>query len=87
MADLNNFKLYINGLLHKQQTLSGAIIQEDGMLMIGSRQMGDSYYRDAKYHLDDVRLWNRALSSGRIAGEPNQKTDRRRRRSGTVYQF
>ncbi len=61
-AGLNNFKLYVNGFLHKQQTLAGAIVREDGMLMIGSRQMGDSWYRDAKYHLDDVRLWNRALT-------------------------
>jgi PKD repeat protein len=70
---LNNFKLYINGLLHKEQTLLGAIIREDGMLMIGSRQMGDGYYRDAKYHLDDVRLWNRALSQEELLENQTRK--------------
>jgi hypothetical protein len=61
-GELNNFKLYINGILHQEQTLTGAIVREDGMLMIGSRQMGDSWYKDAKYHVDDIRLWNRALT-------------------------
>ncbi len=62
MGGLNNFKLYINGILHQEQTLTGAIVREDGMLMIGSRQMGDSWHKDAKYHVDDIRLWNRALT-------------------------
>lgn len=63
---LNNFKLYVNGLLHQEKTLTGAIVKEDGMLMIGSRQMGDSWYKDARFYLDDVRLWDRALSHDEI---------------------
>jgi hypothetical protein len=59
---LNNFKLYINGLLHQQTTLTGAIVKEDGMLMLGARNMGSGWYDDAKYYMDDVRLWNRALT-------------------------
>ncbi|MBN1340260.1 MAG: PKD domain-containing protein, partial [Bacteroidales bacterium] len=61
-AGLNNFKLYINGLLHKQTTLIGEIVNEHGMLMLGARNMGNGWYYDAKYYMDDVRLWNRALS-------------------------
>jgi PKD repeat protein len=59
---LNNFKLYINGLLHQQTTLTGAIVKEDGMLMLGARNMGSGWYDDAKYYMDDVRLWDRALT-------------------------
>jgi PKD repeat protein len=59
---LNNFKLYVNGILHQEKTLTGEIVKEDGMLMIGSRQMGDSWYKDARFYIDDVRLWDRALT-------------------------
>jgi hypothetical protein len=58
---LNNFKLYVNGLLHQEKTLTGAVVKEDGMLMIGSRQMGDSWYKDARFYIDDVRLWDRGF--------------------------
>ncbi len=58
-AGLNNLKLYIDGLLIVEQTVTGAIIPGDGMLMIGSRGASNA---DANYLLDDIRLWNRALT-------------------------
>ncbi len=58
-AGLNNLKLYIDGLLIVEQTVTGAIIPEDGLLMIGSRAASNA---DANYLIDDIRLWNRALT-------------------------
>jgi hypothetical protein len=70
---LYNLKLYINGLLHKKLTVTGSINQEDGMLMIGSRMMGNSWNYDAKYHIDDVRLWNIALTQEELLENQTKK--------------
>jgi PKD repeat protein len=70
---LKNFKMYINGLLHMEQMVTGEISPGDGMLMIGSRAMGNSWYYDAKYHLDDVRLWNRALTQEELLENQTKK--------------
>ncbi len=59
-AGLNNFKTYLDGLLVAEQTVTGAIIPGDGMLFIGSRYTNQHY--DSKHLIDDVRLWNRALT-------------------------
>jgi PKD repeat protein len=58
-AGTNNFKTYFDGLLIKEQTVTGDILQGDGLLMIGSRQ---SYLFTSKYEVDDIRLWGRALT-------------------------
>ncbi|GAB1452622.1 hypothetical protein MASR2M47_26780 [Draconibacterium sp.] len=63
--------MYINGLLHMEKTVTGILFSEDGMLMIGSRKTGNSY--DAKYLLDDVRLWNRALSQEELLANQTKK--------------
>lgn len=70
---LNNFKMYINGLLQMEKTVTGAIFSGDAMLMIGSRAMGNSWYYDAKYYLDDVRLWNRALTQKELMENQTKK--------------
>lgn len=70
---LKNFKMYVNGLLHMEQMVTGEIFQGDGMLMIGSRAMGNSWSYDAKYHLDDVRLWNRALTQEELLENQTKK--------------
>jgi len=70
---LKNFKMYINGLLQMEQMVAGVIFPGDGMLMIGSRAMGNSWYYDAKYHLDDVRLWNRALTQEELLENQSKK--------------
>ena len=59
-AGLNNFRSYLDGLLVAEQTVTGNIIPGDGLLMIGSRQY--MLHENSKYLLDDIRLWNRALS-------------------------
>lgn len=70
---LNNFKLYINGLLQVEKTVIGPLFQADGMLMIGSRSMGSSWYYSSNYLLDDVRLWNRALTQDELIGNQTKK--------------
>ncbi len=70
---LNNLILYIDGLVHKKLTVTGSITQDDGMLMIGSRMMGNSWYYDTKFQMDDVRLWNRALSQEELLENQTKK--------------
>ncbi|MFA9392994.1 MAG: LamG-like jellyroll fold domain-containing protein [Prolixibacteraceae bacterium] len=72
-GELNNFKMYINGILHLEKTVIGAIVPGDGMLMIGSSALGNSWYYDAKYHIDDVRLWNRALTQEELLENQGKK--------------
>ncbi len=70
---LNNFKLYVNGLLLQQQTVNGTIVTEDGMLMLGARGENEGWYDDAKYYMDDVRLWNRALTQEELLENQTKK--------------
>jgi hypothetical protein len=58
-AGLNNYKTYVDGTLRVQTTVTGKLRQGDGLLLIGSRT---AFYQNTKYQIDDVRLWNRALS-------------------------
>lgn len=62
-AGLNNFKTYIDGLLKVQQTVTGKIIPGNGLLMIGSRA---TFYGTTKYQIDNIRLWNKALSQDEL---------------------
>jgi PKD repeat protein len=55
----NNFRTYFDGLLVKEQTVTGEILHGDGLLMIGSRL---NYNTNSKYEVDDIRLWDRALT-------------------------
>ena len=72
---LKNFKMYINGLLHMEKTVTGILFSAEGMLMLGAREMGNGYYYDAKYMMDDVRLWNRALTQEELlANQTKQLT-------------
>ena len=67
-AGLNNFKTYVDGLLSVQKTVTGKIKPGNGLLMIGTR---GAFIRDAKYQIDNLRLWNRALSQTELLD--NQK--------------
>ncbi len=58
-AGLNNFITYIDGLPLVKQTVTGSVIKGDGLLMIGSR---NAFYQNSKYYVDNIRLWNRALT-------------------------
>lgn len=69
-AGLNNFKTYVDGLLSVEKTVTGKIKPGNGMLMIGNR----SYFiRNAKYQIDNLRLWNRALSQTELLKNQNEK--------------
>ncbi|MGF7139523.1 LamG-like jellyroll fold domain-containing protein [Roseimarinus sediminis] len=72
-AGLNNFRLYINGMLHQQTTLTGVMTQEDGMLMLGARNLGNGWYYDAMYSMDELRLWDRALSQEELLENQTKK--------------
>ena len=62
-AGLNNFKTYMDGLLVLEQTVTGTLKQGDGLFMIGSR---NSFVGTNNYEIDNVRLWNRALTQDEL---------------------
>lgn len=57
-------KLYLNGKLVSQQSLSGVVICDTDPLRIGTWWSGDPKFFDG--YLDEVRVYNRALSDGEI---------------------
>ncbi len=64
----NNFKTYLDGLLVGEQTVTGEVVKGDGLLMIGSRL---NIYGDTKYELDDIRIWDKALTQEEIIENMN----------------
>ncbi len=71
-AGKNNYKIYINGLLNKQQTVTGKVYEDLGMLILGSSNMTTAP-RQIKYDIDNFRLWNKALSQDEIIGNQTAK--------------
>ena len=66
----NNFKTYLDGLLVAEQTVTGEVVKGDGLLMIGSR----TYYSwDTYYKIDDIRIWDKALTQQEILENLNKK--------------
>lgn len=61
---LDNFILYVDGVAKKAQTVVGKIDAGDGIISLGS-YYGSSYYK-FDYQLDELRLWNKALSAEEI---------------------
>ena len=59
----NAIRLYINGVLDSQRTLNGSVIGNSGPLYIGK----DPWHSGADSLMDDVRIYNRALSASEIA--------------------
>ena len=62
--DGTTMKLYVNGNLEKTLPTSGSLNQNDGPLLIGTRLQlpADTF----KGKLDDIRIYNRALSESEI---------------------
>jgi PKD repeat protein len=58
-AGINNFRTYVDGLLVGKQTVTGKLKQGNGLFIIGTR---GSINRSSKFQIDDIRLWNRALT-------------------------
>ena len=61
-------RLYVNGVLAKSRTLSGSIIASTGPLDIGSDAVWGEYFAGL---IDDVRVYNRALSQTEIQTDMN----------------
>lgn len=72
-AGLNNFKTYVDGMLITQQTVTGTVVKNNGMLMIGARQAFSSWYYYTKNAIDEVRLWSRALSQQELLANQTKK--------------
>ncbi len=59
----DNFKLYVNGVLESQSTASGDLLTGQGILYVGG--YSSQRYEDS-ITIDELRFWNRALSSEEI---------------------
>lgn len=64
-AGIDNFRTYVDGLLVAKQTATGKLKQGNGLFMIGTRA---TLNQSSKLQIDDVRLWNRALSQDELLG-------------------
>ena len=61
-------RLYVNGVLAKSRTLSGTIIASAAPLDIGGNGVWGEYF---KGQIDDVRVYNRALSAAEVQTDMN----------------
>jgi hypothetical protein len=62
-------RLYINGAQVSSQPHSGAIVTSTGALRIGGDSAGE-YFQGL---LDEIRIYNRALSPSEILGDMNTR--------------
>lgn len=67
----NTYKIYLNGTLVTTQTENGAPSVKNSPLMIG--QSGYNGGANERWHglLDDIRIYNRALTAAEITGDMN----------------
>jgi hypothetical protein len=64
--DGTTLKTYVNGVLAGTRTVSGTIISSTGVLRIGGDSVWGEYFAGL---IDDVRVYNRALSQAEIQGD------------------
>jgi fibronectin type 3 domain-containing protein len=64
-----NIRLYVNGTLVGTKALTGAIQVSNGVLQIGGDTVFGEWFQG---RLDDVLIYNRALSAGEIASDMNR---------------
>ncbi|HPQ13488.1 MAG TPA: hypothetical protein PLQ60_08485, partial [Paludibacteraceae bacterium] len=64
-AGLNNFITYVDGVVKAKQTVTGKIDAGEGMLKLGP-YISNNYYHDLAYNIDEVRLWNTALTQSQL---------------------
>ena len=72
----NQMKIYINGSLDNSSNIGSSILSSSGNLCFGSRYSNEWF----KGKLDDIGIWNRALTQQEITGlynscTPNTSTD------------
>ena len=60
------FKIYINGVERKSATVNSSIIDSDSPLSIGKRNDGNNYIASLHGFLDDICIYNRALSATEV---------------------
>jgi hypothetical protein len=66
--DGTTFQLYVNGVPVASQAQSGPIATSDNPLQIGGDNIYGQYFQGV---IDEVRVYNRALSAGEIATDMN----------------
>ncbi|WP_432106215.1 LamG domain-containing protein [Streptomyces sp. bgisy091] len=66
-------RLYVNGVSQGKNTVA-ASWQSAGALQIGRGKWGDTYYANFPGSIDEVAVWQRALSSDEIADEARANT-------------
>lgn len=64
-AGLNNFITYVDGVVKAKQTVTGKIDAGEGMLKLGPLT-DNNYSYDLAYKIDEVRLWNTALTQSQL---------------------
>jgi glucose/arabinose dehydrogenase len=66
--DGTTLRLYVNGALVRSATVAGALVTSGGVLRIGGNAVWGERFNG---YIDEVRLYNRALSAGEIANDMN----------------
>ena len=63
-----NLRLYVNGTLVRMTAIGGSIIASTGALRIGGNSIWPEWFNG---QIDDVRIYNRALSAGEVQNDMN----------------
>jgi hypothetical protein len=66
--DGTTLRLYVNGTLVRSAAFPGALVVTDGVLRIGGNAVWGEWFNG---HIDEVRIYNRALSVSEIATDMN----------------
>ena len=67
--DGTNMRIYVNGALARSVLRSGAVLQSNGVLHIGGNEVwGGEFFAGL---IDEVRIYNRALTAGEIQTDMN----------------
>jgi hypothetical protein len=61
--------LYVNGVLVASQTITGSILTSTGDLRIGGNSVWGEFF---KGRLDEIRVYNRALTQAEIQSDMNK---------------
>ncbi|OQC44742.1 MAG: PKD domain protein [Bacteroidetes bacterium ADurb.Bin028] len=65
-AETNNFITYVDGIIKAKQTVTGKIDAGQGMIHLGLQNSFTSDYYNRFCQIDNVRVWDKALSGNEI---------------------
>ena len=68
-AGANTMRIYVNGTQVRSKTISGSLPATSGVLRIGGNAVWSNEFFDGT--LDDVRIYNRALSAAEVQADRN----------------